>query len=265
MPEELVCSDGVPLVESSPELMTVDESMEAEASPESGIHAKRIRWFELCLILLISFGGYFFNSLYVLLAGQGIKVGPHTQSAEWAVSLVHEAASLLLLAYVLWRRRRRLRDLGMRWSFRGLGIGLAVAIVSAVGSYGAYRLGHWLISLVYHGQLSILARGITARQLYTHPSLIVFPFTIVNAFFEELIVRAFLMTEVRELTGSWILAVIASVAVQTSYHIHYGLIGALSVSFGFLVFSIYYARTRQATPLIFAHALIDFYAFLPLI
>jgi membrane protease YdiL (CAAX protease family) len=78
-----------------------------------------------------------------------------------------------------------------------------------------------------------------------------------NPFFEELIVRAYLMTEVLDLTGSSSLAVALSVAVQFSYHLHYGWVEAISLSFQFLVFALYYALSRRALPVIVAHSLFD--------
>ncbi len=83
------------------------------------------------------------------------------------------------------------------------------------------------------------------------------PYSLLNPFFEELIVRAYLMTEVRALTGSWMLATALSVVVQFSYHLYYGWEGAIALSFLFLVFSIYYARTQRATPIIVAHGIFD--------
>lgn len=257
MPEELISSVEASLTEPLPELMTAGDSAAKEVLPELGRRAKRVRWFELGLVLLTAFGGYFFNSVYFLIAGHGTKITPLAQNIEWSEAIIRETASLLLLGYVLWRRKLRLRNLGLRWSLRDLGIGLVVAIAF----YIAYGLVHPLVSALYRVLFSAPPGGVTARQIFSHPSLTVFPVTILNAFFEELIVRAYLMTEIGELTGSWILAVALSVAVQTSYHLYYGWIGALSLSFGFLVFSVYYARTRKATPLIFAHALIDLYAF----
>jgi membrane protease YdiL (CAAX protease family) len=68
------------------------------------------------------------------------------------------------------------------------------------------------------------------------------------------------MTEVKELTGSTALAIGFSVFLQASYHLYYGWYGALSIAFLFLVFAIYYARSKRAGPIIFAHAAFDFYA-----
>ena len=87
------------------------------------------------------------------------------------------------------------------------------------------------------------------------------PFLLLNPFFEELIVRAYLTTEIIELTGSSLLSVLGSVVVQTSYHLYYGWLGAISLSFLFLAFALYFARTRKALPLIVAHGAFDFCSF----
>ncbi|MGO9543681.1 MAG: CPBP family intramembrane glutamic endopeptidase [Rhodomicrobium sp.] len=99
--------------------------------------------------------------------------------------------------------------------------------------------------------------GSTVRDIFGRPSIMAIPYSLLNPFFEELIVRAYLMTEVRALTGSWMLATALSVVVQFSYHLYYGWEGAIALSFLFLVFSIYYARTQRATPIIVAHGIFD--------
>jgi membrane protease YdiL (CAAX protease family) len=82
---------------------------------------------------------------------------------------------------------------------------------------------------------------------------------LLNPFFEELIVRAYLMTEIKALTGSTAMAVAVSVVLQASYHLYYGWFGALTVAFSFLVFAVYYARSGRAVPVIVAHAAFDIY------
>jgi Type II CAAX prenyl endopeptidase Rce1-like len=59
----------------------------------------------------------------------------------------------------------------------------------------------------------------------------------VNPFYEELIVRAYLMTELLDFTASPLLAIFASVAVQFSCHLYYGWLIGTGLSAGFLVFS----------------------------
>jgi len=82
-------------------------------------------------------------------------------------------------------------------------------------------------------------------------------FAFVNPFFEELIVRAYLISEVTMLTGSTTLAVVISVLLQTSYHLYQGVPNAIGLAFVFLMFSLYYVKTHRAWPIILAHMYSD--------
>lgn len=48
------------------------------------------------------------------------------------------------------------------------------------------------------------------------------------------------MTEIRDLIGSALLATAASVLLQSAYHLYYGWLGALAISFLFIPFAVYY-------------------------
>jgi membrane protease YdiL (CAAX protease family) len=206
------------------------------------------------LVLLVAIAPALLNALHIL--QNGSSAAPRMSNARWLVGLVQEIGGLLLLAYVLSRRHLRFKDVGLRWSFKDVGVGLLVT----GASFAAYLLGSTIVHLVHYWMYGSLAGGPSGSDFFAHPSIAVIPFCLLNLFFEELIVRAYLMTEVLDLTGSSILAVALSVAVQFSYHLYYGWAGALSLSFEFLIFSLYYLRSRRALPIIVAHGLFDIYA-----
>jgi membrane protease YdiL (CAAX protease family) len=185
--------------------------------------------------------------------GIGRNVFSYPQNSRWTSGVLQELTGLLLLGYVLSRRKIRFRDLGLRWSMRDLGTGLAVT----VAAYLAYAVGNFLIHSLHRAIFASAPGGVTAREMFGHPSLMAIPLFLLNPFFEELIVRAYLMTEVKDLTGSWTLATAVSTVIQFSYHLYYGWGGAIALSFQFLVFSLYYAKTRKATPIIVAHGIFD--------
>lgn len=219
---------------------------------------KRRRWFELCLVLLVSYGSPILNSLYLLVSGPVAM--PHISSLRWSIGIVQEMAALLLLGYVLSRRGHGFKSLGLRWSFRDAGIGVLVFGLSVF----AYVVGASIVQVVHFWAYSTVVHGHTAQDFFASPSLVFIPFSLLNPFFEELIARAYLMTEVVELTRSRSLAVILSVGLQFSYHLYYGWIGATSLAFVFLAFALYYVYARRALPVIVAHAFFDIIAFLRL-
>ena len=224
--------------------------------PGMAISERRTRWFELALVLLIAFGGSFLSSLYLLNTGKaGVGV---VSEFRWARGFVQEIPCLFLLWYVLSRRRRSFRDIGLLWSVRDVFVGLGLAVVS----YLAYLVGGYIVYSVHRAFFPPGAAGVSAADLSSHSSLLAIPFALINPFFEELIVRAYLMTEVKALTGSWFLACTSSVAIQWSYHLYYGWDGSLSIAFTFLAFSFYFARRQRATPLVVAHGVLDIWALL---
>jgi hypothetical protein len=86
---------------------TIDE---AEAGwPGRSADAKRLRWFEVSLVLFVACGTPFLNSLHVLRNGPSAM--PLMSNARWSNGIVQEVTSLLLLAYVLSRRNLRFKDL----------------------------------------------------------------------------------------------------------------------------------------------------------
>jgi membrane protease YdiL (CAAX protease family) len=238
-------------------LSTLDAAPQ-EVQAEIPILEVRRRWFELFLVLFVSCGMPLLHSIYLLIKGPGSF--PQVSEMRWLGGLVQESSSLLLLSYVLARRSRRFRDLGLRWSSRDVGVGLLLA----GGCFAAYVLGSLIVQLIHHVVYGTFAKGPGGATFFSHPGLWAVPFTLLNPFFEELIVRAYLMTEVVELTGSSALAVAASALFQTSYHLYYGWAGAASLAFVFLALSLYYARSRRALPIIVAHGFVDIYALIRL-
>jgi membrane protease YdiL (CAAX protease family) len=91
------------------------------------------------------------------------------------------------------------------------------------------------------------------------------PFILLNPWFEEVLVRGYVMTEVAELSGSAALAVFVSTAIQTGYHLYQGPVNTVIVGSCFLMLSLYYAKTRKLFPVIMAHTIMDVLAWIHLI
>jgi membrane protease YdiL (CAAX protease family) len=225
---------------------------------ELSVEERRQRWFEVCLVMLAACGSSIFFALYVLIKGPSAV--SQFSSLRSAGGIIQEATALLLLGYVLSRRSLGFANLGLRWSRSDVAMGLLVTTVS----YAAYGLGGTLVQTIHHLIYGSWASGPTANDFFAHPSVVAIPLILLNPFFEELIVRAYLMTEVIALTGSSMRAVAVSVLVQFSYHLYYGWRGAISLAFFFLPLALYYARSRRALPVIVAHGVLDVYALIRL-
>jgi membrane protease YdiL (CAAX protease family) len=220
----------------------------------SSVRGKRQRWFELCLVLFISFGGSVYSGLYYLNHGPNTPTFDYTPRALYAAA--QSAVTIILLGYVLARTGRKFRDIGLRWSLADVGVGIVVMFVAVVAAITVYRT-YFDIYYAIYGTAPVHHR---ASEFFGHFRLATLPYFLIGPVHEELIVRAYLMTEIRELTGSVTLAGLASLALQFTYHLYYGWWGAVTVTGLFLVFTLYFARWRRALPVVVAHELYDIVA-----
>ena len=229
---------------------TVVSSASTDAPIDNYSGSRALRWFEVALVLTFAVARPLVAAIYLLKRGPG---SIDTSASRWWSGTFYEVSALLLLWYVLRRSGRRLLDIGLQWSLRDVGVGLLVAVVGAA----FYFFGAILLQAIHFAIYRSFASGPSVRNFFSKPTWAAVPYFLLSPFFEELVVRGYLMTEIRGLTGSAAMAVVVSVAVQTSYHLYYGWWVALSIGFMFLAFSLYYARWRRALPVIAAHEFFD--------
>jgi len=170
--------------------------------------------------------------------------------------IAYQAVGISLLYVVLRRQKRRLQDIGFSSSINVRQIG---------DSVGLFLAGFFLTEIFRFSVIPFLLvlppnRPNPAVAFGTTITFFTLIFVCINAFHEELLVRAFLISEVESLYRSAGWAVLASVALQTSYHLYQGLPAALSHIPVFALFSFYYLRKRQIFPVILAHLHFDLVA-----
>ena len=213
--------------------------------------AKKLRVFELCLVMLVAFGYSIYASLLVFI--YHIRVRSQYIDAGVYATLLKQVTALLLMGYILFRQGKSWRDIGLAPRWRDLLLAVALTITAAIFSYGTtFLLAHSF------GNSALAPHNLPLGMTLVSSLLL----GCINPFFEELIVRAFLITELRALTGSVLIAVLASTLLQTSYHIYQGAFVALSYLPLFLVYSLYFARTRRILPVILSHMFFDLTALL---
>ncbi|MGO9863782.1 MAG: CPBP family intramembrane glutamic endopeptidase [Terriglobales bacterium] len=163
---------------------------------------------------------------------------------------------LLSLYLVLSHQRRRFLDIGLSFALRltELGHSFALFFGALFGSVLLYFLVLFTYALAGHGwQRPYSSAMLFGTTLGVLPVL----FVLLNPFYEELLVRAFLISEVEATYRSTALAVFISIALQISYHLYQGLPVALSHIPTFLLFSLYFVRTRRILPVVLAHMYMD--------
>jgi hypothetical protein len=207
----------------------------------------------LGIIWLTSLSILIANSIYVLRGGTA-PTGTLPQSYRLLGALIHEITSLVLLWYVMSKERITRKHIGWNPSPRDIPQAVGLVFGSLIVTYAVW-VPTQLIYRAYSGQYltpksltSVFGFGVSALSV---------AFICVNPFFEELVVRAFTMSEIMDLGGSRGLAIGVSVAIQISYHLYQGAANVLVLIAVFTLFSIYYAQTRNIVPVIVAHLWMD--------
>ena len=211
------------------------------------------RKFQLGLVLAVGFLIPFVRSLGIFLGTW--HPGPAT-SSRFALRIAFELIGLLCLYLVLSYQKKRFQNIGLSLAIRLTDLGHSFALF--FGALVASALLGLALKLVY----VFLGRGIRPqldRAAVFGTALGVLPvlYVLLNPFYEELLVRAFLISEIEAIYRSTPLAVFLSVALQTSYHLYQGLPASLSHIPAFLLFSLYFVRTRRIVPVILAHMFMD--------
>jgi len=218
-------------------------------APVIPVVSRRRRLMALGVVLSVSIAHFVVAAFYALFQTEKAAQRYHTQIGVFT-SLLAEVVSLLLLWFVLSEHNRSWAEIGWRprWMDLVHGIGLIAGVRIAAGLVttvfqGIFRnyAGHYVQPRSGHG---LIEAGI---------SLLTVLLVVVNPVFEELIVRGYTMSEIMGLGGSRHLAIFVSVLLQMSYHVYQGLLRCIALTAVFLVFSIYFSRTRRIGPVIVAH------------
>lgn len=220
---------------------------------------KRLRSVEFSLVFFVAFAQVVLQTAYALFGGQ-LSYGSLSTNVFYLAGIVYELNGLAVLLYVLFRQGRSLKDFGfnLRWTDVPVSVALAILAVLAVWMWewaivSVYYLARGRMPEVQAQNVEFLRTGITAASLI---------FILINPFFEELLVRAYAISEITYLTGKTYLAVILSVLFQSAYHLYQGAFPALAYAPLFLIFSLYYVKRRRIMPVILAHLYFDLLALL---
>jgi len=220
--------------------------------------------------MALCFGWLIVRSIYIVVSDWHVPNLQHPSLGRFVRSSVEEVALLALAVYVLHRQGRTMVDLGFSSTTAAGAISvmprvsdLFPAVYLTFGAIAAryvfwygFVIVTWLSGIHLHSQAMNVGFAHVARSdilIRSAAALVV----VVNAIYEESLVRAYLMTEVVYFTRKPWLALFVSVIVQSSYHLYQGVLPAFSDLALFFVFAFFYMRTGRIWPVIFAHMLLD--------
>ena len=200
------------------------------------------RRLRICELLLVVGVGYLWSTVASLVQW---STGLHAPS--WGVMsdvsrIVHAVLAISVLAYVLNRQGRDCRAIGLTARLSDIPLTLLL----------------WFVSFGFEHVTAGVVHSFFPEHSHAHDPIhwsVVLP----SAAAEELIVRAYLITEVAEIWNSVPLAVFVSIGFQTVYHLYEGTPAALTVAGLFFVYAVFYATTRRITPVVLAHAMMNFW------
>ncbi len=208
---------------------------------------------ELCVVLSIAFLPSIILSFYLLSGSRSIYTAEYLSAGfHGTISIVQAVLPLSLLAYVLFRNGRSLKSLGLTFKMEDLRdtAGLTAAV------YILYYLFFFLLRTAAPGVMSDMHPR-NYDLLYLKMNVISIILIALIPLYEELIVRAYLITEIGLLTGNFFLAGIISVLVQFSYHLYQGLVPAVILLSLFVTYTVFYVKFKRITPVILSHIIFD--------
>jgi membrane protease YdiL (CAAX protease family) len=220
-------------------LLEGEQAVPVVLTPE----ARKLRLCELALVMGVAFLMPTISSMWAWWTDAPIT--PDT-GFDSLYRILQDGIAISVLAYVLYRQGRSLRTIGLTARSSDIPWALAVTVCAKLLASSIMTL-----FIAYH---------VTVPK--AHPpadyGFLKWLAVVPGAALEELVVRAYLMTEVAALSGSMALAVIVSVGFQCFYHVYQGVPAALYHAGTFFAFAVFYAYTRRATPVILAHSLENF-------
>ncbi len=174
------------------------------------------------------------------------------------VTIILELLALALLAAALSRQGRSWQDIGLEFSWRDVLHSLGLFIAAYLARYAVYVIALYLPAVLAGRAVDVQSPNVP--DLGGASFSILVTFTFINPWFEELIVRAYMMTELAAWQLPAFVAVLISAFSQAGYHLYQGIPATILVASTFLIFSQYYVITRRALPVVLAHFWFDLLA-----
>ena len=179
---------------------------------------------------------------------------PWLDLAYQVAGIVFPLVPALLALYLLQRTGER-RGIGFDLRRPGFDIGGGFVLAAGIGIPG---LGLYLVARALGFNTNVSPANL-AENWWTVPVLIAL--AAMNAILEEVVMIGFWFTRGRGLSWPVWVVLVSSAVVRGSYHLYQGFGGFVGNLVMGLVFGLVYLRVKRVGPLVVAHFLLDFVAF----
>ncbi|MEO6881598.1 MAG: CPBP family intramembrane glutamic endopeptidase [Mycobacteriaceae bacterium] len=232
-------------------------------------------WVEITLVLLVTLGMSGLRSFVSLLdslaspvplAQQTVAINVPQARASY-LDLVGQLLTITRLVawgalgvFLVWRgapgvRRFTLASLGIDRTHPGRDTAWGAGLAAAIGIPG---LGLYLLARAAGLNLTVAPSTLNSAW-WTVPVLVISAFA--NAWAEEALVIAYLLTRLRQLGVSENPSLLAAAVLRGSYHLYQGFGGFVGNVILGLIFGRLWQRTGRLWPLVVGHGIIDVVAF----
>lgn len=219
-------------------------------------------WLEIIGILLLCTGYAAYISTKNVFVGAGTV---YINYSETSYTLLYNAAwnsgTLALMIGLLHWRAWKPSDLKIKINGRSTLEGVILMVVTKIG-YTFAIFGIYLVVFFYR-DYTHYAGFFTDPQshfnIHAHPApnwIEVIGANILNAYAEEIPMLSYAFNQFAAKHGPFF-ALILTTLLRISYHTYQGIAPTIALSAIFLIFGIYYWRTRNVWPVIMAHILYD--------
>ncbi len=206
---------------------------------------------EFLIVFTLAFGLFiFFSTRFSILSFQLEHHGSVTTSAtnkSYYFTLTYELLAISFLWYFLKLRNWKIDDFNILLSLKLIGVGILLYLINNVMLY--------LISQIPLNFSSSNSPALYQLDFKTTAkfSIIVLSSVVIHPFYEEIFLIGYLGKWFKDQNPSKF--IFTSLIIRISFHTYQGVYGVIGVTVLGLIFSIYYLKYKNLTPVIFAHAL----------
>lgn len=226
-------------------MQEADENLGVSLQQSADVH-KNLRVVELFLVNIIAFAPLIYYSVSSVFFGKHLPTEEYGNSILIYLSiLTQQTLAFSAFKYILFQQGRTLKDLGWSVAWRDVPASIVLFLTTIVATVIGYAILTPILPASKQALDTASQNGPSSAIVNLFSVVYLLSFVIAQI----LIACAYTVDEVKNLTGSKILAVLVSVILQSLVLLFAGVTAAVIFGLVALVFSIYYVTWRKILPL----------------